>query len=640
MNRIVLLLCTPHWCVLSVGLLAAVGLRLTLGDMGPGVGSTGTFAGFLAANALVYGLIGAFFVLVERRSRGLVSELGLSIVTFLVVLGWLLDLGSLLTIGTPLQYSHVALVASEPRLLAGIAHAELGTGPTGLILSSPLIFLALSAGFGRRRRSLSKERGDRISVIFPGVVTIAAALLTLSGGFAPHVTLSENVHFRLLGQALTAEDGASLPSEVFEPTLADPTGEHRDLPGIVVVVLESTGADAVQASSLGDGMPQLRGWNGPGTVFTQLRTTIPHTSKALVSILCGVYPARNSHLVESSDNYPLTCLPHILRSYGYRTLFVQSADGTYERRPGLVDRMGFDSFLGPQDREEWERLGYFNGDEAPMIEQVDRWIDSGDDPFLVVVLTSLTHHPYHAPSEWEDAESINAGDRPQRHAALVTKADAFLAELAETLGVFDRPDRLFMVLGDHGEQVASEGLRFHNNVWFERVLQVPLFLSGPNVATEDFVDQPGSIIDLTPTILDSLNIPIPPGLDGVSLLSGDAIERPLFSASWLPDQWTSVTWGRFKLVRWSESGRSSLFDLTAPNQEEPLLGSEHPELRELVMDLDEAVQRWERAHIIDLESAAYRPRLLFDGAWGCEPEGCWYTATGAGIPSHSVNFGE
>ena len=34
-------------------------------------------------------------------------------------------------------------------------------------------------------------------------------------------------------------------------------------------------------------------------------------------------------LIESADNYPLRCLPHVLAAHGYRSLFMQSADGTF-----------------------------------------------------------------------------------------------------------------------------------------------------------------------------------------------------------------------------------------------------------------------------------------------------------------------
>lgn len=635
-------LCFPHWCVLIVGFLGTTGLRLRFAEIGLGIGSTGTASGFVAANALMCGLMGTLFVLVERWRRGAVIVALLSLLSLVFVFVWVLDTGSLLRTGTPLQYSHVVLVLSELHLLAGIAGAEVGGVQAGLVLSSPLILLVVSAVFGRRRRKVFRERSEPISVVLPGLLVLLGATLTLTSGFAPQVVLSENVHFRVLGQSLMAEEGTDLGDEVFEPELADPElfGRSGQLPSIVIVLLESTGTNAVEASLTSEGTPNLRSWRELGTVYSHIRTTIPHTSKALVSILCGVYPARNREIVEASDNYPLTCLPHILRTYGYRSLFVQSADGTYERRVALVDRMGFDSFLSPQDRAEWERLGYFNGDEAPMLEQVDTWVNSGAEPFLVVVLTSLTHHPYTAPSSWSDSQSINNGDRPHRYARLVTHADAFAAELTSLLEVFQRPDRLLVVLGDHGEKVATEGLRFHNNVWFEQVLRIPLLFIGPNVATGDVVNHQGSAIDIVPTILAYLDIPIPPLFDGISLASHDGSERFLFSASWLPHHWTSVTRGRFKLVRWSESGEVSLFDTTADVPDEPLIGADHPELRSLARELDREVQAWERNHIIDIESAIYRVRLLYNEQWGCELEGCWHIPTGVGIPSHAIGFEE
>jgi lipoteichoic acid synthase len=59
-------------------------------------------------------------------------------------------------------------------------------------------------------------------------------------------------------------------------------------------------------------------------VYDQVYTTVSHTSKALVGILCGMYPILRMEPYESGPNQlPLVCLPHILKPQGYRTAFMR-----------------------------------------------------------------------------------------------------------------------------------------------------------------------------------------------------------------------------------------------------------------------------------------------------------------------------
>ena len=144
-------------------------------------------------------------------------------------------------------------------------------------------------------------------------------------------------------------------------------------------------------------MPVLASWARRGVVFNNAYTTTSHTSKALVGIFCGIHPYPEMPIIESQPGrMPVTCLPRVLADAGYRTLFIQSATGEFEGRPGLIANLGFEGALYKEQIEEgYLPVGYFGLDEMAIPPKVGEWWSRhGGRPKFLAVLTSMTHHPY------------------------------------------------------------------------------------------------------------------------------------------------------------------------------------------------------------------------------------------------------
>jgi arylsulfatase A-like enzyme len=128
----------------------------------------------------------------------------------------------------------------------------------------------------------------------------------------------------------------------------------------------------------------------------------------------------------------------------------------------------------------------------------------------------------------------------------------FLDEL-KRLGIYD--DSLVVFTSDHGEELFDHGGVAHGQTLFREVLDVPLVVKWPR-GTEPAPGAsaaPAALLDVLPTVLDCAGLPLPPGLDGRSLLRGRA-DRPRGGGilSYLDldgVQLQSVTEGRWKLVR-------------------------------------------------------------------------------------------
>ena len=81
------------------------------------------------------------------------------------------------------------------------------------------------------------------------------------------------------------------------------------------------------------------------------------------------------------------------------------------------------------------------------------------------------------------------------------------------------PDDLVIITADHGEEFLEHGRLGHTISLYPELLRIPLFVFWPNGGIQTArVPGPVSLIDVVPTILDALQIDLPPWLSGVSLL--------------------------------------------------------------------------------------------------------------------------
>ena len=100
----------------------------------------------------------------------------------------------------------------------------------------------------------------------------------------------------------------------------------------------------------------------------------------------------------------------------------------------------------------------------------------------------------------------------------IRQTDQDLEDLLEYFrksGKFE--DYLIIVMGDHGEQFYEHGHTSHHGL-FDELLHVPLAISVPDFREAQKLDSLVSGVDVLPTILDWLEIEVPEGCQGRSLL--------------------------------------------------------------------------------------------------------------------------
>ena len=315
-------------------------------------------------------------------------------------------------------------------------------------------------------------------------------------------------------------------------------GTERANPNIVLVILEGVQyrytSFSVEKNNL---TPFLEQFGEQGVVFENARSTLSHTTKALFALLTGRYPSASQDIAEAVPvPKPYASIATILKEqFHYRTAFFQSAMGDFESRPGLVSNIGFEKFFARDDLNDPNSyVGYLGCDEFSMLEPVTEWIKSGEKPFLLTYLCSITHDPYDVP-EWFEKPAKEQIDKYQQ---AISYTDKFLAALDVELNKLNIGNNsIFCVIGDHGEAFGEHGQLGHAFIHFDEVLHIPFCIRAPFLIEPGTrVEKPVSSIDLTPTLLSMLGLQIEEAnFDGNNVLGNIADGRRVYFSGWMQE---------------------------------------------------------------------------------------------------------
>jgi arylsulfatase A-like enzyme len=315
-------------------------------------------------------------------------------------------------------------------------------------------------------------------------------------------------------------------------------------------------------------------------------------------------------------------LAEVLHEHGYRT--AAFTDGGYVHPYYGMDQ-GFDVFQVTTPREGAYRNGFRTG-----LRRAAEWLGKRpadrEPPFLFLHTYDI-HEPYSPPPPFDRhfTDEDYAAFRERRgfdarpvllsaHRGELTPQDVdsvrgfydngvFATDkalgnfflLLHKRGIFD--EALIVVLSDHGEEFLDHGDFGHGPSVYQELARVPLLVKLPGGAGGGrVVEDPVGLVDVAPTVLDLLGLPIPDAFAGASLralLEGRDRgaffeERPLYVD--VPDVGAHVAAlrrGRWKLVR--RGDRSELYDLGADPGEQRDLAAREPERTRA---LAEQLSRW------------------------------------------------
>lgn len=337
--------------------------------------------------------------------------------------------------------------------------------------------------------------------------------------------------------------------------------------------------------------PNLDAFAAHGTVFKAIDSQIPLTLPSHTCLFTSTYPFENG-VEENAEIVPagLLTLASILHSHGYRTGAFIGSD-LLAQRYGLA--RGFDFYdcpFHPAARQSQNQSGdrqnpyevRVRRDAALVLRSASRWlaIPGEQPPFLFVHLFDL-HTPYGVPSPDRLQPNVTGYD------AEIEYVDRVLGRFREMLvqkGWWDRS--LVVLLSDHGESLGDHGETSHGYFVYQSTLWVPLLIHWPADSQNHpaIVNDPGSLIDVAPTILDLLHIDRPAAFRGTSLLKQIA-DRPVYSESMYTHdafRWSALRSIRVRGFQYIDAPRAELYSLKAdPHEQRNTVQSNPLQAREL-----------------------------------------------------------
>jgi arylsulfatase A-like enzyme/Flp pilus assembly protein TadD len=360
--------------------------------------------------------------------------------------------------------------------------------------------------------------------------------------------------------------GVVLAAAACSPPRPAPSTAARHL---ILVTIDTLRADRLGCYGSRDvTTPHLDRLASEGAMALHSTVHVPLTRPSHVSIFTGLYPAEHGirDNVSPSLSPEVPTLAVVLKAAGFRTAaFVSSI--VVSAQSGLG--RGFDTYSDHFD---------VGGDDARFLNSLQKtgdvtmgeavkWLESPAEGrrFAWIHLYD-PHDPYEPP---EPYASQYAGRPYDGEVAWSDDLVGRLDSALERLGL--RGETLLVVTSDHGEGLGEHGESVHGFFVYESTLRVPLLVRGPGVAPGGRFAVTARSIDLFPTVLDLMAVPVPAGLhlSGRSLASalrgGPALpEEPAYAESLLPllhygwSDLRAVRDGRWKYI---QAPRPELYDL-------------------------------------------------------------------------------
>jgi len=392
---------------------------------------------------------------------------------------------------------------------------------------------------------------------------------------------------------------------------------------VVLVVLE--GISPLQTDLFENGsaeVPFLRTLAKKGTAFTNCHTIATHTTKALFAIHTGRYPSVSQDYVEAvATERPYRSIATILKnSADYRTAFFQSAEGTFEARPGLVHNLGYDKFFSRESIADTNLyLGYLAADEFTLIEPITEWIKQSDKPFLLTVLGSATHDPYEIPDWFIKDKNIDLSDPQQRYRILIEYTDSFLKELYDRIsGITGNRKLIFCVVGDHGEAFGQHARFGHARVPYEEATKIFWVMKGGNIKHGKKIDLPTGNLDVTPTLLNIMGFDISKGtFDGLNAAGEISPDRKLYFSTWMDNGPAGFVSGSQKFIYDPTNEQAIEFDLSKDPSELQGIFTQRKKSQDAENNISQ-INAWQERQFINLHrNGTEKYERIFDD-WLCQ----------------------
>jgi arylsulfatase A-like enzyme len=336
-------------------------------------------------------------------------------------------------------------------------------------------------------------------------------------------------------------------------------------PNVLIYVVDTLRADRLGCYGHTAAVsPNIDAFASEAVLYERVVAQSSWTKPSVVTILTGQGPLQHG-VNGRMDRMPeeLISLAELLDAGGFVTAgFVANAY--------ITEKAGFARGFGEFD--------FAHGRSDAVTAKVMDWIGRYDDsrPFFLYVHTIDPHAPYE-PSEpfrtefasqvidpavgtHDHIRAIARKELPVNDSLVADMLALYDAEVAENDHAFGRlmealknrglfDDTLIIFLSDHGEEFDEHGVFGHGWDLYGEVIDVPMIIKPPEHFGPHRVREVTQHVDVVPTVLAAVGFDVPKGVDGIDLLSGNAVARAAVSyMDYEGREGIAVTLGVWKVI--------------------------------------------------------------------------------------------
>ena len=456
---------------------------------------------------------------------------------------WVVNLGILYYSG--LYFSPVAVEHASD------AGAVIWNSVSYLLVSGALAILILLAYLLiNTEKNKQKVRGSIVSYYNYVVVALALMIFFLLASFrnTPEFVITKSFINYYLGKDVTYALDPVLQkkllkfglayepdkffvnsrSEIFTPTSTRylPDRLLKSKPNILIIELESFSArlSDVYSSKYKNVTPNLLEFSKDphSTVFKNYyNASTPSITGSLSQFCSFLPPIGHNEIAEERkmQNHHLLCLPEVLKKQaGYKyAAYVTAVNKEFAHKDGIFTSMGIDKIFGTEELKNYidsEPLSWGYSDHQ-LFPTVLKFMKSAPQPFLMTLATIDTHPPFDLAKD-----AVNYGDGSRSILNMFhTTDDAFGKFWQEFKQTEFYKNTIVIAVADHAifpgiltKELFPEdanSLTYYDQNFF--VMYVP-----DSILPKE-VDVYSSEIDITPTILQMLDINQPNSFEGHSI---------------------------------------------------------------------------------------------------------------------------
>jgi len=311
---------------------------------------------------------------------------------------------------------------------------------------------------------------------------------------------------------------------------------------VILFTIDTLRADqlGVYGSTL-QNTPNIDAFASEARVFDRAYSQASLTVPALSSVFTGLHPRRHGiHAQRGELAQNVVTLPEIARRRKITTASFIANICVLQPEPRTVFHDGWDvKYCGMEDKTEqylWD---------IDTVNHAIEWLQTQDGPFLLWVHLMdphAEHRPdpqdwdyatrpvlekfpqYRAFNAWEEARTFPNAEESKHmwdlYKAEIHGADRQFGRFMAEVNARDDADEIAVIFGsDHGEELYESWSRFDHGLSIsEGVEWVPLMLRAKGVEP-GIDDSIVEMLQITPTILQLMDLPEPYQLDGKSLLA-------------------------------------------------------------------------------------------------------------------------